>query len=72
LATECADTPDQLWVADMKYIPTSSGWLYLSMVLDVYSRKIVGWAMDTNTRAELILHALQMAVTQREIKRGRW
>lgn len=60
-----ADAPDQLWVADMTYIPTWSGWLYLAMVMDVYSRKIVGWAMDTNMRTELILDALQMAVSQR-------
>ena len=61
-----ADAPDQLWVADMTYIPTWSGWLYLAMVLDVYSRKIVGWAMDTSMRTELILDALQMAVSQRQ------
>jgi putative transposase len=61
-----AHAPDQLWVADMTYIPTWSGWLYLAMVMDVYSRKIVGWAMDTNMRTELILEALQMAVTQRQ------
>jgi putative transposase len=61
-----ADAPDRLWVADMTYIPTWSGWLYLAMVLDVYSRKVVGWAMDTNMRTELILDALQMAVAQRQ------
>ena len=61
-----AEAPNQLWVADMTYIPTWSGWLYLAMVLDVYSRKIVGWAMDTNMRTQLILDALQMAVTQRQ------
>jgi putative transposase len=61
-----ADAPDQLWVADLTYIPTWSGWLYLAMVMDVYSRKIVGWAMDTNMRTGLILDALQMAVTQRQ------
>jgi putative transposase len=54
-----ADAPDRLWVADITYIPTWSGWLYLAMVLDVYSRKIVGWAMDTHMRTELILDALQ-------------
>ena len=54
-----ADAPDQLWVADLTYIPTWSGWLYLAMVMDVYSRRIVGWAMDTNMRTELILEALQ-------------
>jgi putative transposase len=63
-----ADAPDRLWVADMTYVPTWSGWLYLAMVLDVYSRKIVGWAMDTNMRTELILEALHMAVTQRQPK----
>ena len=61
-----ADAPDRLWVADITYIPTWSGWLYLAMVLDVYSRKIVGWAMDTHMRTALILDALQMAVTQRQ------
>ena len=61
-----ADGPDQLWVADMTYVPTWAGWLYLAMVLDVYSRKIIGWAMGTNMRTELILDALQMAVTQRQ------
>ena len=58
--------PDQLWVADITYIPTWSGWLYLAMVLDVYSRKIVGWAMDTNLKTPLILEALEMAITQRQ------
>jgi len=59
------DAPDRLWVADITYIPTWSGFLYLSMVLDVYSRRIVGWAMETHLRTELILAALNMAVTQR-------
>jgi len=61
-----AEAPDHLWVADMTYIPTWSGWLYLAMVMDVYSRNIVGLAMDTNIRTELILQALQMAMTQRQ------
>jgi putative transposase len=61
-----ADAPDQLWVADITYIPTWSGWLYLAMVLDVYSRRIVGWAMDTNLKTPLILDALEMAITQRQ------
>ena len=59
------DGPDRLWVADITYIPTWSGFLYLAMVLDVYSRRIVGWAMETHLRTELILAALDMAVTQR-------
>jgi putative transposase len=61
-----APAPDQLWVADITYIPSWAGFLYLSIVLDVFSRKIVGWAMETHLRTELILQALQMAVTQRQ------
>ena len=61
-----ATAPNRLWVADITYIPTWSGFLYLAMVLDVFSRKIVGWAMDTHLRTELILQALEMAVTQRQ------
>ncbi len=57
--------PDRLWVADITYIPTWSGFLYLAMVLDVYSRRIVGWAMETHLKTELILAALEMALTQR-------
>jgi putative transposase len=60
-----AEGPDRLWVADITYIPTWSGFLYLAMVLDVYSRRVVGWAMETHLRAELILAALNMAITQR-------
>jgi putative transposase len=65
-----ATAPDRLWVADITYIPSWSGFLYLAMVLDVYSRKIVGWAMATHLRTELILEALQMAVTQRQPDQG--
>jgi putative transposase len=57
--------PDRLWVADITYIPTWSGFLYLAMVLDVYSRRVVGWSMETHLRTELILAALNMALTQR-------
>jgi len=59
------DGPDRLWVADITYVPTWSGFLYLAMVLDVYSRRVVGWAMETHLRTELILAALNMAITQR-------
>ncbi len=59
------DGPDRLWVADITYIPTWAGFLYLAMVLDVYSRRIVGWAMETHLRTELIVAALDMALTQR-------
>ena len=60
-----ATAPNQLWVADITYVPTWSGFLYLSVVLDVYSRRIVGWAMDNHLRAELVIDALNMAVGQR-------
>jgi putative transposase len=60
-----SDGPDRLWVADITYIPTWSGFLYLAMVLDVYSRRVVGWAMEGHLRTELILAALNMAITQR-------
>jgi len=60
-----SEGPDRLWVADITYIPTWAGFLYLAMVLDVYSRRIVGWAMETHLRTELILAALDMAITQR-------
>ena len=60
------DGPDRLWVADITYIPTWAGFLYLAIVLDVYSRRIVGWEMETHLRTELILAALNMAITQRQ------
>jgi len=58
--------PNQLWVADITYVPTWAGFLYLAMVLDVFSRKVVGWAMATHLRSELVLDALQMATLQRQ------
>ena len=63
-----ADGPDQLWVADITYIPTWAGFLYLSVVLDAWSRRIVGWAMATHLRTELVLEALNMATWQRRPK----
>ena len=57
--------PNQLWVADVTYIPTQSGTLYLAVVLDVWSRRIVGWAMETHLRTALVLAALDMAIAQR-------
>ena len=60
-----ADGPDQLWVADITYVPTWSGFLYLAVMLDVWSRRIVGWAMETHLRTELVLGALNMALRQR-------
>jgi len=60
-----ADGPDQLWVADITYVPTGSGFLYLAIVLDVWSRRIVGWSMASHLRTELVLDALDMALAQR-------
>jgi putative transposase len=57
--------PNQLWVADITYIPTWAGFLYLAVVLDAWSRRVIGWAMATHLRTELVLDALNMAVTQR-------
>jgi putative transposase len=61
-----AERPNQLWVADITFIPTAAGFLYLAVVLDVWSRRIVGWAMETHLRTELVLAALEMAITQRK------
>ncbi len=60
-----AEGPDALWVADITYIPTWAGFLYLAVVLDAFSRRVVGWAMETHLRAELVLEALEMAYGQR-------
>ena len=61
-----ATAPNQIWVADITYIPTQVGWLYLAAILDLYSRKIVGWAMGETLGATLVLQALAMAVLHRD------
>jgi putative transposase len=63
--TFAASGPNQLWVADITYIPTWSGTLYLAVVLDVWSRRIIGWAMATHLRTTLVVAALDMAIEQR-------
>lgn len=63
-----AKRPNALWVADITYVPTRTGYLYLSVVLDAFSRRIVGWSMDTHLRTELVLNALDMALEQRRPK----
>jgi putative transposase len=60
-----ADKPNKLWVADITYVPTWAGFLFLAIVLDAFSRRIVGWAMATHLKTELVLDALEMALTQR-------
>lgn len=61
-----ADRPDQLWVADITYVPTWSGFLYLAVVVDACSRRVVGWSMESHLRTELVLQALNMALWQRK------
>ena len=60
-----APGPDQLWVADIPYVPTWAGFLYLAVVVDAWSRRVVGWAMANHLRTELVLDALNMALGQR-------
>ena len=64
------EAPNRAWVADITYIRTLAGWLYLAVVLDLYSRKIVGWAMAPSMPAELVCSALQMALIQRQPQPG--
>ena len=63
-----AQAPDQLWVAGITDVPTMSGFLYLAVVLDVFSRRIVGWSMQNHLRTEPIISALDMAVGRRKPK----
>ena len=63
-----AEGPDQLWVADITYVRTWAGWLYLAVVLDAWSRRIVGWAMAPRMPADLVGDALTMAITRRQPK----
>jgi putative transposase len=64
------DRPNMLWVADVTYLRTWEGWLYLAAVQDAYSRAIVGWSMAEHMRAELVVDALEMAVARRRPERG--
>lgn len=63
-----AETPNQRWVSDITYIPTVEGWLYLAVVMDLYSRKIVGWSMSDRMKDSLVINALKMAVFRRKIR----
>ena len=63
-----AEKPNQKWVSDITYIPTREGWLYLAVVLDLFSRMIVGWAFGTSLETNLVLDALGMATTNRKPK----
>ena len=65
-----ASTSDQKYVGDITYIPTNEGWLYLATVIDLYSRKIVGWSMDDTMKVSLVNNALNMAITTRKPPKG--
>jgi len=65
-----AEKPNEKWVADITYIPTEEGWLYMAGVLDLYSRKIVGWDMSSQIDAKLVENALRMALYQRQPGKG--
>jgi putative transposase len=61
---------NRYWVGDITYVPTEEGWLYLATVIDLYSRKVVGWSMDSSMKADLINKALLMAIWQRKPAKG--
>ncbi len=65
-----AEGPDRLWVADITYLPTHEGWLFLGVVADMWSRRIVGWSMREDLRAELVVDAISMAVVRRRPEPG--
>ena len=65
-----AARPDETWVADITYVPTHEGWLFLAAVMDLYSRKIVGWSMRDDLEAPLVVDAISMAITRRKPKPG--
>lgn len=65
------DSPDRVWLADITYIWTREGWLYLACVLDTYSRKIVGWSMSERITQELVIDAMQMALAHRRDRKGK-
>jgi putative transposase len=58
--------PDQIWVSDITYVATREGWLYLAVILDRFSRKVVGWKLGETLEAELVVAALQNALSRRE------
>jgi len=66
----CASAPDQKWVSDITYIETAEGWLYLASILDLFSRRVVGWAMADHMEASLVEDALKMALQQRQPEAG--
>ena len=64
------EKPNEAWVSDITYIETREGWLYLAVILDLYSRKVIGWNMDKRMKKELVLKALRMAISNRDFQSG--
>jgi putative transposase len=60
-----ASAPNRLWVADLTYVKTHSGWVYVAFIIDVFSRAIVGWQCSTSLRSDLAIDALEMAIYSR-------
>jgi transposase InsO family protein len=65
-----AEAPNRKWVADITYVPTDEGWLYLAVVIDLFSRRVVGWSMADHLRTELVRDAMAMALTHRGVGSG--
>jgi putative transposase len=65
-----ADSPNQKWAGDISYIWTSEGWLYLVVILDLYSRRVIGWAVSNRMKRDLAIRALEMAVALRQPPEG--
>jgi transposase InsO family protein len=65
-----AETPDSIWVGDITYVPTHEGWLYLAVLIDLYNRKVVGWATSSRMTRQLALDALQMALDRHSPEKG--
>ena len=65
-----ADAPNRIWVSDITFIPTRKGWLYLAVVVDLYSRRVIGWSMNNRINQHLTIDALSMAIRQRNPEPG--
>jgi len=65
-----ADRPDEKWVSDITYIKLNNGYAYLAVVMDLYSRRVIGWALERTMTTELVLEALEMAIGRRSAKPG--
>jgi putative transposase len=65
-----AEVPDKVWVADITYIPTHEGWLFLAAVVDLCSRRVVGWSMRADLEADLVVDAVSMAIARRKPSAG--